>query len=214
MKIQNKKHIVFGSVFCYNILIKAVFIFIIYLFFFKNGIPFLKSDFELSLMKREGKITFVVFALVLAPIFEELLTRSWLVINNKTICLFISAIGYYVVLLSCSGISFWYRVLCSIIVFTVVFFLVRPIINKYTYELIQWSSKSNIYLLQIVSAVLFGVLHIMRCDTEGAALFVRTMEYIMIGFGFGYLRIKNGLNWSILFHSANNFIPVVLTLLH
>jgi hypothetical protein len=62
--------------------------------------------------------------------------------------------------------------------------------------------------------LLFGLVHIFNYTSFTFSHFywipVLVFPQLVYGFTFGYIRLKNGLIWSILLHMATNMVPVLL----
>jgi len=148
-----------------------------------------------------------------APLMEELLLRSIIILNSRTVKLLFStiiALIIYFLLKPLGDITPKLAAISSVIVCYIV--LTKIDISSY----IPDNTRKRTIILLIITSLIFGFLH-MRFDN--LFLDIATVSFIaskvIMGMAFGYIRIKNGLSWSILMHSAFNAtisIPIALSI--
>jgi len=144
----------------------------------------------------------ILVGIFLAPIYEEIFFRSLLIFNKKTILLFITN-SLILILITYYYSKITYMVI--ILSFTL-FFL--SILFIYDIVSIQTFVKSHIAKLYFISSILFGIMHIFNFSGNLIYLILFGVllagPQIFLGFILGYIRIKNGLIYSIIFHVLVN----------
>lgn len=149
----------------------------------------------------------LMIGVILAPVYEEIVFRSLLKFNNKSIVLFIvtviSFISFYCYRLEITYVVFFsFLLLCiSIILFMFPFNKIRSILS------------SNFKYFFYASATIFGLLHIANFSGDGwlimAFSFILCAPQIVLGLVLGYIRMQYGLLYCIIFHMILNLSVLV-----
>lgn len=144
----------------------------------------------------------IIFGFLLAPIYEEIIFRSLLKFNRTTVALFMFTLVVFLVLAIVKGVtSYLYivSVLLLIITMIITFF---PIASTSAFV------ERNIKYFVYGSSFLFGVIHAGNFTGNGWILFAFSFilggPQIVAGLIMSYLRLKYGLQYSILFHMIMN----------
>jgi membrane protease YdiL (CAAX protease family) len=151
----------------------------------------------------------IILGLVIAPFFEELLMRLYLVFTKKNLI---------VLLFSCFGFALFFFLKGNdlrFILFIILFLLVGIILIKFI-----WSKSFIIKYFKYFfysTAILFGIFHIFNFNGITMMNFFWTpilvLPQIIMGFLFGYIRVTYGLFYSILIHSMVN-LPILFTFMN
>jgi len=153
-------------------------------------------------------LKFKLYVIFIGPVLEEIYFRLLLRINKKNLIIF-SINNLFV-------IAFFiynkYYFIAGILVFIniLMLFLLRFI----TLKVVKSFLENNFNYYFYISAVLFGILHIFNFNVLSIQVIllaiILTSKQITGGVFLGYIRLKYGLKYSILFHSLVNLIVVVL----
>lgn len=159
----------------------------------------------------DSEITFlaIVFSIVLVPILEELICRSYL--NKKIQYLWVAPVflGFYGLIFPtiCPKISILFGVF---ILLTLVARLFLPLSK------IKLVLKSNFSLFFIFSSFLFAFAHIPAIHSESLdisfsiKLTVAMISIFPIAIILGWIRVLFGLRYSILLHCINNGMILII----
>ncbi|WP_409432577.1 type II CAAX prenyl endopeptidase Rce1 family protein [Litorimonas sp. RW-G-Af-16] len=167
-------------------------------------------------MMRSG--SFVVMAIVYAPIIEELLFRSWLrkswgilMVMPLLLC------GSAIFILSRAASEFpmvsYAGILAIITAFG--FYLPRYVSTRGEPVLHDRAARRVFPYVFWAMAVLFGLIHLGNFTDEGLGLLavIVILPQFVMGAVLGFVRMRFGLIAAILFHAAYNAIMVTLTTL-
>lgn len=146
---------------------------------------------------------------IITPIFEEMLFRSWLVITPRNITLFIGSMPYFIfkVLLNFP----WYiELIIGVCTGFILYKISSSVLSRFSFNAIT----NNFYLILLVifSSTIFGLAHVFNYPEINMCSITLVIPQIITGFGLAYIRVKNGLNWSIALHSLNNLPATILLL--
>ena len=142
----------------------------------------------------------IIFAVLLAPIIEESLFRLLLVFNKRNLFyFFVMCVGLFITfLVRESYFKLFLFILLSLI----------SIIIYFYFEVIKSFLVKNYRCFFYFIVVLFAVLHLFNFNgINSHNLFVAiilVVPQIILGLILGYLRIKYGIAYSILFHAIVN----------
>jgi len=145
--------------------------------------------------------------MIITPILEEFLFRSFLYPQKKHISAFIFSLTFF--LLNYFLIDYFLIKIPLSFIFCFLFQLSSFQINY------KWYSKNNRSIVYF-SSIIFGLVHITNYQLTQTTIYMSPLFFapkILSGFSLAFMRIKYGLVYSILLHSAYNAIPVLLTLL-
>ena len=152
-----------------------------------------------------------ILAVIIAPIFEEILFRYYL---TKPVLIFI-AIPTIIALGSLIMYSTGLLNLFAFILFLIVSSLSLLLLFWKSVNLIEhlkiWYQDKFAYVFYL-SAVLFAFIHIYNFHDMMPWYYTPILVFpqFFIGLYLGYLRVRNGLSYSILVHAINNAIPMIL----
>lgn len=146
----------------------------------------------------------VLFGIILAPIYEEILLRILLIFNRKNLAVFAA----------CCAIFFIYFFVKSNPKFLVFSALIAVSSIVYLYFDRCFVIINNHYrLFFYFSAALFGLLHIFNFTGISHYNLIFTpllvLPQLFLGLILGYLRVKYGFKYGVLFHALIN-ISVLL----
>lgn len=139
--------------------------------------------------------------LVIPPV-EEILFRLWLRVSRKTILIFSAVIGLVALLLT-SLVSFWITV--SLLCFGAFTALVVLVGNK---EKIEMVAARHFGILFYLSIFIFGLAHIFNYTPLTWQIWllapVLVLPQFVLGSMLGFIRVRYGILYAILFHIAVN----------
>lgn len=154
----------------------------------------------------------ILFAVLLAPFYEEVIFRSLLRFKWSSILLFtITAIALSVFFIYSS--KFILAILLSVLVLGLLLIVVIFTRNK-----VELFIASKFKYFFYGSSILFGLIH--ASNFTGNIYYILAFSFILggpqivLGLINGYLRMNHGLKYSILFHMAVNMPIIVTVLLH
>jgi membrane protease YdiL (CAAX protease family) len=156
--------------------------------------------------------TIILSSLIVAPILEEFMCRSVLKPNSTTISIFLASllIFPFSYLLHVSGNI---KILIFALIFPIAYITSKVIFKKYSYIDSYTATNKVTVALLIISSIIFGLNHINRYEEITLTTILLCSPHILTGFIFGYIRLKNGLIWSIILHFLSN-LPLVIWLLY
>lgn len=158
-----------------------------------------------------SKPVLFVFAVIVAPIWEELVFRGTLRRFTASL-LFISAVPG-TILTELTGTAWAYLV--SPFLFVILFLLYRfnlaeSITRKYRF----WTRLFPWYFH--FTTLCFALIHLSNYE-KGISLLpfglLYTLPQLMIGLILGYTRMRYGLKYSMVLHGMYNFVPMAMYLL-
>ncbi|HQG72456.1 MAG: CPBP family glutamic-type intramembrane protease [Tenuifilum sp.] len=146
----------------------------------------------------------IVLALFIVPIIEELLFRLILIINKRNLIIF-SSITLILSTYNLLKSNYYFSIILFTLSILAVLFLsrsfeIRSIITKYY----------SIYFYAI--AIIFGLMHFKNYNGIDGFLYLwipfLVFPQILMGAFFGYIRIKFGIIYSIIFHMIINLFAI------
>lgn len=154
-----------------------------------------------------------LLALIGAPILEELAFRGFMNFKKYMISLSISILSYFFMQFFLRSVfGLWLIVMLTVAVFFICFLLLK---NEKLYNYIIVRRNFSFYSMSF----LFAIVHLTNYD----ATVFSNFNFLLIPFAvfpqglsaisLAYLRLKNGLIWSIFFHSFINFVIVTIYVL-
>lgn len=196
--------------FCFSILIASI----IGLFYEPQNLT------DKSMSERFSPILYLIIGGMVLPVFEEVLFRLSLVFKPIYLSL-TSACGMYYFLtkiifasrLTMFDQTIYQRIGFSILFGVIVFLFLR---NKNLIKKLHifWSKK--FYLIYYASAFVFAWLHILNFELTTTTLLltpILTLPQLFSGLIAGYLRVKLGFCYPLLFHVLTNSILIGLDVL-
>ena len=182
----------------------------------------LNLDFAVRIKKNFQNVTggsnlkMFILLVLLGPVIEELLFRGWFNFKKAFIAL-ATAILFMFILAGVSGTSFytqpidgsfWTRVVISVAAGAIVH-LLGP-----TSQL-KALGRQHFSKFYYGSSTIFALVHLANYIPLSPLEFLLSLPLITpqlsLGLLFGYIRVKNGLFWSIALHITVNYIPFLFT---
>ncbi len=139
-------------------------------------------------------LRFVLISMLLAPIFEELAFRFWLV---PRFSIFI----FLVPLFLATAFSSWFLLGCAISII-LIYIICKDRFNT----LIQ----QNLKIMVIFSSICFGIAHMGNYQNPDWFLVFPLTIFVGLGFLFSYFRLRFGLLAAVLAHASWNLLAVGL----
>jgi len=173
----------------------------------------IQENFNITHLKFPTSFKTVIIGLFLAPFFEEILFRALLKFNKKTVWLF----ALTVVILIIFEII---RPKLSVAIFlSFTLFFVMAMLLIFKVEKIHSYISKNIKFFYYFSAISFGLMHLFNFSSNIYLILLFSVflvgPQIVAGFILGFIRLKYGLKYSILFHMAvNSQLLLMLFKLH
>ena len=162
-----------------------------------------------TLAPKRGVFFLFLSACFITPVLEEILFRAPVIFSPKNISLFIGGVSY-IIITKTLHINSWK-----------ILFLIGAISGVFIYKI--WSTflikkeikilttKKMIVVFTIITSLIFGAVHTLNYSEVNIYSLILTIPIVFSGFGFAYIRIKNGLIWSIVLHSMHN-LPLAIVL--
>lgn len=165
------------------------------------------SDTELNF----NTLKILIVGILLGPIIEELLFRLLLLPKLKNVIIFIVfSISMAIIYLIKGSIHF----LIIFLLFGSIAFLFCQ--NKRYLRKAQLFIINHFCFIFYTSCILFGFYHIFNYTPFNLKLFILmpliVLPQIVAGVFFGFIRMKFGIFYSIIFHSVTNVIPILILL--
>jgi hypothetical protein len=163
----------------------------------------------------QSDYTLILTAVILSPLMEEILFRSWLIYNRigiaaSTMILFVygiyPSISHQKLFVDMRNTSI--SLFIGFIIFLVTFFALKNTEVKFVK---QWNKHTK--KIFFISALLFGYSHIFNYKiTPNLLLFssIILLPFIVTGLILGYIRLKMGFLWGLFYHVASNLIIVLI----
>lgn len=171
------------------------------------------SDNTLDFLNNYSYLKIFFLMVIAAPVIEETIFRLNLIPSNKNLIIgIIAVLGhislFYFILEKQQMLS---KIILILIFAGYIFIGKLPQLRKNIDRVKQFK------ILFYFSSIAFGFVHIFNIgelNITALLLFpILTFPQIMMGFIFGYVRMKYGFVYSIAVHAFNNFIPFVLIVL-
>jgi membrane protease YdiL (CAAX protease family) len=159
----------------------------------------------------KGSTLMILYGVFVGPILEEIIFRSWLKWTKRNIYILIATFLLFV------GLSFFHHQFQQI--YIMLFLLLLVVILTYLLKNIKVEPFINNHFKYFYwgSSIVFGLVHASNFIGNIWYLigfsFILASPQIIGGFILGYIRMNNGLRYSILFHILVNSY-LLLSLLH
>ena len=169
-------------------------------------------------MLNNQPIQLLISAVIIAPIFEEIMFRSLIKPSYEDLLLFISGwISFFFMGFS-EGLTNWYiRLLIMFAVFIGVYYLLQFVVPRKALVGVQGFLGKYVLVILIITSIIFGMAHIYNYVESfllNAALFAMIIPRIVLGGIAGWLKVKTGvLIWPILLHFLNNAFVIGIMLI-
>jgi len=165
----------------------------------------INKDYQLNTNKS------ILVGVFLAPIYEEILFRALLIFKKKYICLFIIVSAIIDIL------SMIERNVIVAITFSAPLLISIILLFIFSKKNIEIFIKQNFRWFFYFSVLSFAFAHITIFSGDYLKIIliapILVSPQIVLGLILGYIRMNNGLRYSIIFHCIINS-PLLLTLLH
>lgn len=160
-----------------------------------------------------------LYGVVLIPILEEVAFRLYLFPRKIAVVTSVSFFAYLFssrIIFNVESINFTSFILERLFVslgFGVFAYLTML---KVSDNSLKQFYERNFGLIFYFSALLFGVVHISNYSPMNITTLLLspllTLHQVISGLGFGYIRVREGFVYAILFHSIVNLIPTLTAL--
>ncbi|WP_375580316.1 CPBP family glutamic-type intramembrane protease [Marivirga tractuosa] len=153
-------------------------------------------------------------SVIIYPLVEELSFRLWLVKNTKR---FFLGLGFFFILILLVLTEFNKLVPINFDLSFVIFFISFGLLLAYLlFKLMPESFElPPIYLLIIISSILFALLHlnVTGKQTNILGYLIILLPYSIKGYFYGYINYRIGFRYSFLVHALHNFVILSISLL-
>lgn len=165
-------------------------------------------------MKSMSKFRVLTEIAILAPILEETAFRGLL--EKKTTWLRISLVSiFYLLICRIFGINFYeLRISTALALLASLIALFVPTKNIDRFIMILQKRTYRLFLIW-GGAIAFGFWHYYNFDFSSIDILtvsVTLLPFMINGLLLAYVVAKNGLQWSIILHMANNLWPMIIWL--
>jgi uncharacterized protein len=168
-----------------------------------NFLSFNNSELEISNLR-------AIFAgIIVAPIIEEFLFRFLLIPKYKNLIvfsIFCSFLAFFTFIKSSYTYFYIFVALCLIIFFI--------LLNKRYLRATQFFIIRHYKYYFFLSWIVFGFYHLANYSPLNYKIILFSpiilLPHMVLGSFLGFIRMRFGLMYSILFHAVNNTIPVIL----
>ena len=161
-----------------------------------------------------GSIILFLFVVIIGPLTEEILFRLNLKITKLNISVFLTAVLMLIILASFFRSFQFFTYLLILPIFALIYFAMDHL--HFPLDKIDNLVKAKFRYVFHLSAISFGIFHLFNYETFYWWMFVifpiLAAPYIVMGYVFGYARMKYGFVNGFLIHSTVNFISVLLTM--
>ncbi|PVW14772.1 CPBP family intramembrane glutamic endopeptidase [Marixanthomonas spongiae] len=169
-------------------------------------------------MLNDQPLQLFVSAVIIAPIFEEVMFRSLIKPSYEDVLLFVSGWLSFFFMGFSEGLTNWYlRLLLMFVVFIAAYYLLQQLLPKKALAGIQQLLNRYVWAVLIFTSLIFGMAHIYNYVESfllNVALFVMIIPRIVLGGVAGWLKLRTGvLIWPILFHFLNNAFVIAIMLI-
>lgn len=169
-------------------------------------------------MLNNQPIQLLISAVIIAPIFEEIMFRSLIKPSYEDLLLFISGWLSFLLMGFSEGLANWYiRLLGMFGVFIITYYLLQQLVPKKALAGIQNFLGKYVFVVLVITSLIFGMAHIYNYVESfllNAALFAMIIPRIVLGGIAGWLKLKTRvLIWPILLHFLNNAFAIGIMLL-
>ena len=165
--------------------------------------------FNLNDLKPElSQANLIVYTVLIGPVFEEVLFRLLLRFTKRNLIIFFAVLGalslYYIFQLKVKAV-----IILSLIMLIIVVFL-----QFYSRRKIELFISSNFKYFFYFTAISFGLLHAFNFTGNISLIITFSLiiggPQIIAGLILGFIRMKYGIVYSILFHMMINSIAIFL----
>lgn len=144
----------------------------------------------------------ILIGVILAPVYEEILFRSLLRFNKISLSLFLATVVIFIVVFILKRNNTFISLLSATLLVTITF------VSFWSIKRISQFITSNFKYFYYSSSILFGFMHLMNFTGDIryiiAFSIVLIAPQIIAGIILGFIRMKHGLIYSILFHMIIN----------
>ncbi len=149
----------------------------------------------------------ILIGVLLAPVYEEILFRSLLRFNKISLSLFLATVVVFLVVFILK------RNNTVIFIFSALLLVTLTFVSFWPMKRISHFITTNFKYFYYGSSILFGLMHLMNFTGDIryiiAFSLILVAPQIVAGTILGYIRMKHGLIYSILFHMIINLTILV-----
>lgn len=153
----------------------------------------------------------ILFGVLLAPIYEEVVFRSLLKFKKNNIILFIVTVTALI------GFCIFMSKIILVIILSVLLITLVSLLITFSRSKIELFLSSKFKYFFYTTSITFGLIHVFNFTGNIylilAFSFILVGPQIVLGFISGYIRMNYGLIYSILFHMIVN-TSILLSLIH
>lgn len=226
--VLNKKKLNNITIYNKSLLFIILFLFSLLTVFFNAYLVNFLEDHNLMMSPKKIDINYdknykyFLITCLIVPFSEEIISRLWLKFNPKNIALslsFLSFFLFYFVIDNNKLNSFFdnpFELIISLILTILFFIIVKYILTFYQTSISQIYFRKT-YNLFICSALLFSILHLSKFNFNDfntiLIIPILLFPFFVAGLILGYLRLKLGFIYAVLFHIIQNSFFITLKLL-
>jgi len=175
------------------------------------------EQIEILKILQESPLKFIFLAAIAAPVIEESIFRSLLKPSESSLKIFFCVMLYLLGITLIPEEAHWtlkYLLLFGVI--ALVYYALGELIQFKVYNIICYWLHRYYFPIWIGGAIIFGLVHIFNYVETfqiDLVLFIMIFPRIIAGYFFGKIKLENkGLIWSILMHSMNNSLVILIVL--
>jgi membrane protease YdiL (CAAX protease family) len=162
-----------------------------------------------------ARVLYILFtSVIIYPLAEEMSFRLWLSKNKER---FYLGLGFFCILILLILTEFYKLVPINPDLSFVIFFISFGLLLAYLlFKLMPESFElPPIYLLIIISSILFALLHlnVIGKQTNILGYLIILLPYSIKGYFYGYINYRIGFRYSFLVHALHNFVILSISLL-
>ncbi|WP_425568855.1 CPBP family glutamic-type intramembrane protease [Pedobacter jeongneungensis] len=164
---------------------------------------------KIDILKKFGLLAALLIACILAPLLEESLFRWHL--RGKYLSIYF--ICFTLALITDYFINSTYLKLPIYIIFFFISLILRGYFKRMDIRRKIVFQRQSFGYIFYYSAIIFGLIHLTNIKDltlSDPVFIIFVISQFFDGLSMGYLRIKYGLIYSIIFHSLINFIMILL----
>ncbi len=169
---------------------------------------FLTKEFHIKhdQLKLSTTVNTLLVVILAGPLYEEIIFRSWLKLKKINIILFFITLSFFIVKAIIDS-----KIATAIILTVLIFIFLIPLLSFGKIKVEKFISSKFQYFFY-ASSLIFGLLHATNFNGNPylilAFMPILGGPQIILGLILGYVRMKHGLFYSILFHVLVNTLLI------